>query len=83
LPHIITNIALIKIFLQDKALETTKRKGEGREKTHKPKAEEHDRMPQHQHCPSAKIGNQSVMKSNKETLHEFSPHIPPKMSKGN
>jgi hypothetical protein len=30
----------------------------------------------------AKIGTQSTMKSIRKTLHEFSPHIPPKMSKG-
>jgi hypothetical protein len=31
----------------------------------------------------AKIGTQSTMKSNIKTLHEFSPHIPQKTSKGN
>jgi hypothetical protein len=35
-------------FLQEKAVEATKQKEEKRKK---PKPEEHEGMPQHQHCP--------------------------------
>jgi hypothetical protein len=38
-----------KTFLQEKAVEATKQKKEGRRK--KPKPEEQEGMPQHQHCP--------------------------------
>jgi hypothetical protein len=38
-------------FLQEKAVEATKQKNE---KRRKPKPEEHEGMPQRQHCPPAK-----------------------------
>jgi hypothetical protein len=41
----------IKNFLQDNAAETNKHKEERRKK---PKPEEQEGMPQHQHCPHAK-----------------------------
>jgi hypothetical protein len=45
----------------------------------KPKPEEEETMPRHQHCPHAKHhGDRNPkyhMKSNRKTLHEFSPHI--------
>jgi hypothetical protein len=48
---------------------------------------EQEGMPQHHYCPPAKlakIGTQNtMMKNNKNTLHDFSPHIPPKTPKGN
>jgi hypothetical protein len=42
---------LIKIFLQEKAVQATKQKEENRKK---PKPEEQEGMPQRQHCPPAK-----------------------------
>jgi hypothetical protein len=41
----------IKKILQEKAVEATKQKEEKRKK---PKPEEHEGMPQHQHCPPEK-----------------------------
>jgi hypothetical protein len=70
-------------FLQEKAVEATKHK---EEKMKKPKPEEHEGTPQRQHCPPksvAEIGTQSVMKSSRKTLHEFTSHIPPKTPKKN
>jgi hypothetical protein len=43
---------MINNFLQEKAVEATKQKKEERRK--KPKPEEHEGMPQHQHCPLEK-----------------------------
>jgi hypothetical protein len=55
-------------------------------KRNKPKPEEYEGMPQHQHCPPAKRHgdrNPKYMKGSKKTLHELSPHIPPKTPKRN
>jgi hypothetical protein len=56
-------------------VEATKHKEEKREK---PKLEEQEGMPQHQHCPRAKHHGdrtQSTIKSCRKTLHEPPPHI--------
>jgi hypothetical protein len=47
----ISSLTPIK-FLQEKAAEATKQKEEKRKE---PKPEEHEGMPQHQHCPLAKL----------------------------
>jgi hypothetical protein len=71
-----------KQILQEKAEEATKQKEEKRKK---PKPEEHEGMPQRQHCPyyAKRRGdkNHSTMKSCTKTLHEFKSHIPPKTPK--
>jgi hypothetical protein len=50
------------------------------------KPQEHESMPQHQHYPLAKHLEDRNPKYHeeqyKETLHEFPPHIPLKLSKG-
>jgi hypothetical protein len=51
-----------------------------------PRPEEQEGMPQRQHCPLEKrrrdrtIGTQSAMKSIRNTLHEFTSHIPQKVN---
>jgi hypothetical protein len=64
-------------FLQEKAVETTKKKGARGENPTGLGPEEQEGMPRHQHCPPAKrrearAGTQSTMKSSRKTLHEFS-----------
>jgi hypothetical protein len=64
-------------------VEATKQREEKRKK---PKPDEHEGMPQHQHCPPvsvAEIGTQNAMKSSRKTLHEFTSHIPHKTPKRN
>jgi hypothetical protein len=67
-------------------VETTKQKEERRKK---PKPEEQEGMPQHEHSPPhllqsvAKVGTQITMTGSTKTLNEFSPHIPPKTPKTN
>jgi hypothetical protein len=56
------------------------RKKEGREACHNINT---DLMQSVTKSRRRKIGTQSIMKHNKKTLHEFSPDIPPKTSKGN
>jgi hypothetical protein len=46
----------LKALLQEKAVETTKQIEEKREK---PKPEEQEGVPQHQHCPPAKRRGQT------------------------
>jgi hypothetical protein len=87
--HVMIITGLLKMLksLQQKEVETTQWKQKGRKKPHKPKPEEQQCMPQYQHCHPAKrrakIGTHSTMKSSRKTLHDCSPHIPQKASKGN
>jgi hypothetical protein len=46
--ELVDRLAILVAFLQEKVVEATKQKEEKRKK---PKPEEHEGMPQRQHCP--------------------------------
>jgi hypothetical protein len=67
-------------------VETTEQKGARREKTHMPKPEEHEGMPQHQDCPPAKRREGRSPKYQEEQQKEVARILevhPPKKLKGN
>jgi hypothetical protein len=51
-------------------VKTTKEKGARREKPHRPKPEEQEGMPQHQHCPLAKRREDRNLKYDEEQLKD-------------